>query len=68
MHIIFVLFEMNGMDVILGTVWLEALWKITVDWKKQVMKFKLGYQVVKLIGDLILRKTLILLKAMLRTI
>ncbi|XP_031257652.1 uncharacterized protein LOC116115659 [Pistacia vera] len=61
-------FEMNSADVVLGVAWLETLGETTVDWKTQVMKFKLGDRIVKFVGDPSLSKTLISLKVMLRTI
>lgn len=49
-------FDMNSAD------------ETTMDWKSQVMKFRIGNSSVRLVGDSALSKTLITLKAMLKTI
>lgn len=53
--------------MILGIQWLET-YGIHTNWKTQVMKFSLGKEMITLRGDPSLGKTLISLKAMMRTI
>lgn len=59
---------LGSADVILGIKWLETLGMTHTNWKTQVMKFRLGNESVTLRGDPSLGKTLVSLKAMMRTI
>lgn len=59
---------LGSSDVILGVQWLETLGMTHTNWKTQVMKFMVGNESVTLRGDLSLGKTLVSLKAMMRTI
>lgn len=61
-------FDMNSSDVVLGMAWLETLGETMIDWKNQVMLFKNKGKTVTLCGDPTLSKTLVSLKAMLKTI
>jgi len=59
--------ELGSSDVILGMKWLAAVSKMNVDWKTLTMKFQVGDMVVTLQGDPSLSKTLVSLKAMVKT-
>ncbi|KAL9444267.1 hypothetical protein AB3S75_017449 [Citrus x aurantiifolia] len=59
---------LGSSDAILGVQWLETLGMTHTNWKTQVMKFRLGNESVTLRGDPSLGKTLVSLKAMMRTI
>ncbi|KAH9762992.1 hypothetical protein KPL70_001020 [Citrus sinensis] len=59
---------LGSLDVILGVQWLETLGMTHTNWKTQVMKFMVGNESVTLRGDLSLGKTLVSLKATMRTI
>lgn len=50
--------ELGGVDVILGMQWLERLGGMHVNWKSQVMKFKVGGEGVTLRGDMSLSKAM----------
>ncbi|KAK0577832.1 hypothetical protein LWI29_000918 [Acer saccharum] len=58
---------LGSSDVILGIQWLATLGMTHTNWKLQVMKFQLGNETVTLRGDPSLGKTLVPLKAMMRT-
>ncbi|KAL5542906.1 hypothetical protein UlMin_010616 [Ulmus minor] len=59
---------LGSSEAILGVQWLETLGMTRTNWKTQVMKFMLGNESVTLRGDPSLGKTLVSLKAMMRTI
>ena len=59
---------LGSSDVILGIQWLKTLGMTYTNWKTQVMKFRLGSEIITLRGDPSLGKTLVSLKAMMRTI
>lgn len=59
---------LGSSDAILGVQWLETLGMTHTNWKTHVMKFMLGNESVTLRGDPSLGKTLVSLKAMMRTI
>ncbi|TXG60604.1 hypothetical protein EZV62_015177 [Acer yangbiense] len=58
---------LGSSDVILGIQWLATLGMTHTNWKLQVMKFQLGNESVTLRSDPSLKKTLVSLKAMMRT-
>lgn len=60
--------QLGNSDLILGIQWLEKLGTISTNWKTLTLKFKLGQDNVVLKGDLALGRTMISLKAMMRTI
>ncbi|XP_068634605.1 uncharacterized protein [Aristolochia californica] len=60
--------ELGSTDVILGVQWLETLGGTYTNWKTHVMKFRVGNEMVVLQGYPSLHKTLVSLKAMMRTI
>ncbi|EXB94163.1 hypothetical protein L484_000518 [Morus notabilis] len=60
--------ELGGIDVILGMQWLETLGSMNVNLKSQTMRFKVLGENVMLKGDASLTRSLISLKAMMRTI
>ena len=64
----FIPLNLGSTDIILGIQWLETLGGTFVNWKTQLLKFRLGGQTMPLKGDSDLDKTLISLKAMLWTI
>lgn len=59
--------ELGSVDVILGIQWLETLGDTKVNWKLQVLKFKLGNTKYKLTGDPSLCCSQISAKAMRKT-
>lgn len=60
--------SLGNSDLILGVQWLEKLGTVATNWKTQTLKFKLGEDNVTLKGDPSLERTMISLKAMLKTI
>lgn len=60
--------DLGNPDLILGIQWLSKLGTMTNNWRTQVLKFKRGQESVVLKGDPSLGRTLISLKAMVRTI
>ncbi|KAF8400118.1 hypothetical protein HHK36_013414 [Tetracentron sinense] len=59
---------LGSSEVILGIQWLETLGMTHTNWKTQVMKFRLGSETITLCGNPSLGKTLVSLKALMRTI
>lgn len=47
----FYLFELGGVEVILGVEWLEKLGEVTVDWRELTMKYRQGDKRITLKGD-----------------
>ena len=64
----FIPLNLGSIDMILNIQWLETLGGTFVNWKTRILKFRLGNRTVAIKGDPSLDKTLISLKAMLRTI
>ena len=64
----FIPLTLGSIDMILNIQWLETLGGTFVNWKTRILKFRLGNRTVAIKGDPSLDKTLISLKAMLRTI
>ena len=64
----FIPISLGSTNVILGIQCLETLGVTFVNWKTQLLKFRLGSSTVSIKGDPPLGKTLISLKAMLQTI
>ena len=60
--------ELGSSDVILGVQWLEKLGDMMTNWKQQVMRFKVGEDIVELKGDPSLARSKISLKAMVRAL
>lgn len=60
--------ELGNSDVILGVQWLETLGHITTNWKTQTMQFTWQGRNVILLGDPLLKRSKISLKAMLKVI
>ncbi|KZV13849.1 hypothetical protein F511_44950 [Dorcoceras hygrometricum] len=58
------LFELGGVDVILGVDWLRTLGEVMLDWNKMRMKFKEGEQVIELKGDPTLQRAVLSLKSL----
>ena len=54
--------------MILGIQWLKTIGGTCINWKTQLMKFRLGNRTVSIRGDPTLGKTLVSLKAMIWTI
>lgn len=44
------LFDLEGIDVVLGISWLATVGEMRIDWKKQVMSFQLGEKWVEIRG------------------
>lgn len=44
------LFDLDGIDIVLGMTWLNAIGEMWVDWPHQVMRFKFDNQWVELKG------------------
>lgn len=61
-------FDLGGADVVLGVTWLSSLGDVCANWKNLTMKFELGGRRVSLQGDPSLVKTVVSLKAMLRSL
>lgn len=59
---------LGNSDLILGVQWLETLGTVSTNWKTQTLKFRLGDKNVTLKGDPALGRSVISLKAMLKTI
>ncbi|KZV57116.1 peroxidase 64 [Dorcoceras hygrometricum] len=57
------LFELGGVDVILGVEWLRTLGEVLLDWNKMKMRFKEGKHVVELKGDPTLERIMLSLKS-----
>lgn len=62
----FFLFELGGVDVILGVAWLATLGEVKVNWRTLTMTFMSQGKVVEVRGDPSLVKTLISSKALLK--
>lgn len=60
--------ELVSSDVILGMTWLSSIANMNINWKRLRMKFSLGGTSVCLQGDPSLCRSLVSLKAMIRTI
>lgn len=60
--------QLGNSDLILGIQWLEKLGTMSTNWKTQTIKFQLRGEQVVLKGDPSLGRTLISLKAMLKTL
>lgn len=59
---------LGNSDLILGVQWLEKLGTVATNWKTQTLKFMVGGKSVTVKGDPKLGRSLISLKAMLRTL
>lgn len=59
---------LGNSDLILGIEWLEKLGTMTANWKMQTLRFELEGREVTLTGEPSLGRTLISLKAMIRTL
>lgn len=60
--------ELGGNDLVLDMKWLESLGHMQVNWQLLTMKFQVGGVIVILQGDPSLGKSLVSLKAMMRTV
>lgn len=60
----FCLFELGGVDVILGVAWLETLGEVRINWRTLSMKFSHQGQQVQINGDSRLSKTMISAKTL----
>lgn len=60
--------QLGNSDLILDVQWLEKLGTVSTNWKTLTLKFKLGQDNVVLKGDPALGRTMISLKAMIKTI
>jgi len=60
----FYVFELGGVDVILGVAWLGTLGDVEVNWKALTMTFPYGGRRIQIRGDPSLRKTLLTPKAL----
>ncbi|KZV50196.1 hypothetical protein F511_26056 [Dorcoceras hygrometricum] len=58
------LFELGGVDVILGVDWLRTLGEVMLDWNKMRMRFKEGERVIELKGDPTLQRAVVSLKSL----
>ncbi|XP_031271166.1 uncharacterized protein LOC116129586 [Pistacia vera] len=61
-------FDMSSADVVLGIAWLETLGETITYCRKQIMKFTMGHKTVYQSRDPSLTKTLVSLKAMIKTL
>lgn len=59
---------LGNSDLILGLQWLEKLGNMTINWKSQIISFKMGSEMVVLNEDASLGRSGIGLKAMMRTL
>lgn len=59
---------LGNSNLILGLQWLEKLGTMTANWKSQRLSFRLGNEMVTLMGDASLGRSGITLKAMLKTL
>ncbi|KZV43200.1 peroxidase 64 [Dorcoceras hygrometricum] len=59
-------FELGGVDLILGIDWLRTLGEVVVNWETMSMSFTLGKGVVTLTGDPSLNRSVISRRALLR--
>lgn len=59
---------LGNSDLILGIQWLEKLGTMSANWKTQTLRFQVGGNSITLQGDPSLGRTLISLKAMVRTL
>ncbi|KZV27247.1 peroxidase 64 [Dorcoceras hygrometricum] len=57
------LFELGGVDVILGVDWLRTLCEVLLDWNKMRMRFRDGELLVELKGDPTLQRSMLSLKS-----
>ncbi|KZV19807.1 peroxidase 64 [Dorcoceras hygrometricum] len=57
------LFELGGVDIILGVEWLRTLGEIRLDWNKMRMRFKVEGRRVELKGDPTLQRSMLSLKS-----
>ena len=64
----FIPLQLGSTNVILGIQWLETIGGTYINWKMQLMKFRLGNRTVLIRGDPTLGKALVSLKAMIWTI
>ncbi|KAF7826597.1 Retrotransposable element Tf2 [Senna tora] len=64
----FYLFELEGVNMILGIEWLESLGEVRVNWRQLMMKYKEGDEYVCLTGDSSLARTEVSLSTMMKTV
>ncbi|KZV24669.1 hypothetical protein F511_36962 [Dorcoceras hygrometricum] len=57
------LFELGGVDVVLGVDWLRSLGEVMLDWSKMRMRFTEGGHTVELTGDPTLQRSMGSLKS-----
>ncbi|KZV29480.1 hypothetical protein F511_03765 [Dorcoceras hygrometricum] len=57
------MFELGGVDVILGVDWLRTLGEVMLDWGKMRMRFRDGEREVELKGDPTLQRSMVSLKS-----
>ncbi|KZV27561.1 hypothetical protein F511_10965 [Dorcoceras hygrometricum] len=60
------LFDLGGVDVMLGVDWLRTLGEVRLDWGRMRMKFQEGDRVIELQGDPTLQRSLISFKSILK--
>jgi len=60
------LFELGGVDVILGVEWLASLREVKVNWNKLTMSFNVVGKVVHIQRDPTLTKSIVTLQALLK--
>ncbi|KZV31629.1 peroxidase 64 [Dorcoceras hygrometricum] len=58
------LFELGGVDVILGVDWLRTLGEVMLDWNRMRMRFQEGEKTVELRGDPTLQRSVVSLKSL----
>ncbi|XP_073121107.1 uncharacterized protein [Henckelia pumila] len=61
------LFDLGGVDLILGVDWLRTLGEVRVDWSKMIMKFVQAGQEFVIQGDPTLSRSLMSLRSMTKT-
>ena len=62
----FFLFELGGVDVILGVEWLASLGEVKVNWNTLTMSFNVARKVVHILGDPTLTKRIVTPQALLK--
>lgn len=62
------LFELGGVDLILGVEWLGSLGEVQIDWNKMIMKFIHGTKELELQGDPSLTRSLVSLRSLIKTV
>ncbi|XP_073138101.1 uncharacterized protein [Henckelia pumila] len=61
------IFELGGIDLILGVDWLRTLGDVLLNWEKMQMKFSWGGRTMELHGDPSLNQSIVSLKSIVKT-